>query len=415
MATNPTDFDVDLMRTAELGDGLLAELDQLRELDPVHWSAATGGWLITRHADVVRGFSGELPLSVNRLPVIQFSVIPRQEWERRIPALIKHVPKWIVLTDPPDHTRLRKLLVRAFNRKVVEGVRPYVRDRIAALMAHAAQERDLEFVEGIARQLPGGVILKLMGIDEGYVTHLKDWANAFQLGLSSNRPRPEWLEAADRAMSEMNAVFAREIDTRRRQPREDLISAMLHATEDGESLSEEEMLAALSLLLVAGHDTTHNSMTLGLVALGRNPQAWQYMRAHPERTLECVNEIMRLSAMSAAQTRIATEDFEWHGKLIHAGEPVFLMQAAGNRDPRVFERPGELDFAHDNAQSLVFAPGLHHCVGHLLAKMQLTEFFAALVQRFDPVEILDRRLDFMPQIVFRGLFKLHVRFHPRTN
>jgi pimeloyl-[acyl-carrier protein] synthase len=414
MAASSEAFDVDLMKTAALGDAILGELDRLRELDPVHWSEATHAWLVTRHADVMRGFSGELPLSVDRLAYIQFAVIPQAELQRRIPTLLKYIPKWIVSTDPPAHTRQRKLLVKAFNKKVVESVRPYARERVTRLLDQVLQTPETEFVEGIARQLPGGVILKLIGLPEENVSRLKQWATAFQLGLASNRPRPEWLETADRAMAEMNELFAREIAEHRRAPRDDLLTALLHATEDGETLSDDEMLAALSLLLVAGHDTTHNSITLGVVALSRSPSSWAYMRAHPERTLDCVNEIMRISAMSAAQARVALKDFEWGGKLIKQGDAVFLMQAAGNRDPSVFPRPDQIDFSHDNTQSLVFGPGLHHCVGHLLAKMQLCEFFSQLVQRFDSVELLDKHLDFMPQIVFRGLFKLNVRFHPRV-
>jgi pimeloyl-[acyl-carrier protein] synthase len=415
MAAISEAFDVDLMKTAELGDAILAELDHLRELDPIHWSEATHAWLVTRHADVMRGFSGELPLSVDRLPHIQFSVLTPAEQAQRIPTLLKYIPKWIVSTDPPAHTRQRKLLVKAFHKKVVEGVRPYARDRVARLLDDAEKQPQQEFVEGIARQLPGGVILKLIGLPEENVSRLKQWANAFQLGLASTRPRPEWLETADRAMAEMNELFVREIEAHRRAPRDDLLSALLHATEDGETLSDDEMLAALSLLLVAGHDTTHNSITLGVVALSRSPASWSYMRAHPERILDCVNELMRISAMSAAQARVALKDFEWGGKQIKQGDAVFLMQATGNRDPSVFPRPEQIDFSHDNNQSLVFGPGLHHCVGHLLAKMQLTEFFSQLVERFDSVEVLDKRLDFMPQIAFRGLFKLNVRFHPRAH
>jgi cytochrome P450 len=415
MAINPRTFDVDLMQTAALGDAILVELDRLRELDPIHWSESTRGWLVTRHADVMRGFSGELPWSVDRLPSIQFSVMSPEEQAKRIPALLKYVPKWIVSTDPPAHTRQRKLLVKAFNKKVVESVRPYARERVAGLLDQAEKHPEQEFVEGIARQLPGGVILRLIGLPEENVARLKQWANAFQTGLASARPRPEWLETADRAMAEMNELFVREIEAHRREPRDDLLTALLHATEDGETLSDDEMLAALSLLLVAGHDTTHNSITLGLVALGRSPSSWTYMREHPERILDCVNELMRISAMSASQARVAVKDFEWGGKQIKQGDAVFLLQAAGNRDPSVFPHGDRLDFAHDNNQSLVFGPGLHHCVGHLLAKMQLCEFFSQLVQRFDSVEILDKKLDFMPQITFRGLFKLNVRFHPRAH
>jgi cytochrome P450 len=415
MSAVTDEFDVDLMQTAALGDAILPALDKLRELDPIHWSEATQAWLITRHEDVLRGFSGELPLSNQRLPSLQLLAIPPEQWSQRIPNLAKYVTKWIVSIDPPAHTRQRKLLVKAFNRKVVESVRPYVKQRVEHLMHLAEQQREIEFVEGIARQLPGAVILRLMGLPEEYIPNLKHWANAFQAGLSSSRPRPEWLEMAERAMAEMNEIFLRAIEERRRAPTADLITELLHATEDGESLTVDEMLAALSLLLVAGHDTTHNSMTLGVLALHRTPGAWEYMRAHPERLLECVMEIMRISAMSAAQARVASEDFQWHDKRIKKGDIVFLMQAAGNRDPRVYSHPTELYFGHDNTRDLTFAPGLHHCVGHLLAKMQLTEFFGALVQRFDGCEVLEQQLQFQPQIVFRGLYQMNVRFHPRTS
>jgi len=406
--------DVDLSKVAELGESLLTELDRLREFDPIHWSPATGAWLVTRHADVVRGFSGELPLSVNPSRRPTFSVIPPEELPKRIPTLLTYLPKWIVSHDPPVHTRMRKLLVKAFSKKVVESVRPYVQARVAQLLDEKKPNEEFEFVEGIARQLPGGVILKLMGLPQEYLPRLKAWANAFQMGLASSRPEIKWLEAAETAMIEMNEIFRTAIEEHRRSPREDLLTSLIEATEDGESLSADEMLAALSLILIAGHDTTHNSMTLGIVALGRSPQSWRYMYEHPDRTLSCVNEIMRLSAMSAALPRVATEDFEWHGKTIRAGDPLYLIMAAGNRDPRVYGHPDRLDLERDNSQSLVFGPGLHHCVGHLLAKMQLTEFFSALVRRFECVEFLDPTLDFMPQIVFRGLYRLNVRLKPRA-
>jgi len=406
--------DVDLSKVAALGESLLTELDRLRESDPIHWSPATGAWLVTRHADIVRAFSGVLPLSVNPSRRPTFTVIPPEEVQNRIPTLIAYLTKWIVSHDPPVHTRMRKLLVKAFSKKVVDSVRPYVQARVAQLLDEQKQTEDLEFVEGIARQLPGGVILKLMGLPQELLPRLKTWANAFQMGLASSRPEVQWLDAAERAMIEMNEIFRNAIEEHRRSPREDLLTSLIEATEDGQSLSEDEMLASLSLILIAGHDTTHNSMTLGLVALGHSPQSWRYMYEHPDRTLSCVNEIMRLSAMSAAQPRVATEDFEWHDKTIRAGDPLYLMQAAGNRDPRVYAHADRLDLERDNSQSLVFAPGVHHCVGHLLAKMQLTEFFGALVRRFEGVEFLDPALDFMPQIIFRGLYKLNVRLKPRA-
>ncbi len=159
MNTTSVAPDVDLSKVAALGESLLTELDRLREFDPIHWSPATGAWLVTRHADVVRGFSGELPLSVNPSRRPTFSVIPPEEVQKHIPTLLTYLPKWIVSNDPPVHTRMRKLLVKAFSKKVVDSVRPYVQARVAQLLDEKKPNEELEFVEGIARQLPGGVIL----------------------------------------------------------------------------------------------------------------------------------------------------------------------------------------------------------------------------------------------------------------
>ena len=124
-------------------------------------------------------------------------------------------------------------------------------------------------------------------------------------------------------------------------------------------------------------------MTMGVEALSRNPEAWQYIYENPDKILDCVNELMRYIAMSSGQPRLAAEDFEWHGKQIRKGQIVFLSIQGANRDPDAFANAEKLDFTRDNAGSLVFAPGIHHCIGHLLAKMQLCEFFSALVQRFE--------------------------------
>ena len=141
-----------------------------------------------------------------------------------------------------------------------------------------------------------------------------------------------------------------------------------------------------------------------------------YMYRHPEETFNCTLELVRYMAMSTSQPRIVVEDFEWHGKQIKKGQVIFLMHAAGNRDPRVFADPEKLDHTRTNLdQSLSFSPGVHHCVGHLLAKLQLSQFFGELVKHFEGAELLDDELHFMPQSAFRGIHDLNVRFKPRVN
>lgn len=406
-------FDVDLSAVGKLGNQFLVELNSLREADPIHWSPASRCWLITRHADVADALSGTLPLSTKRLVEIGLGAIPPADRARLFPTIMQYMPNWIIDVDPPDHTRLRKLLVKAFNKKVVEGVRPFVRERIGTLLGNLALHPEVEFNEQIARQLPGSVILKITGLSQDNLPRLRKWSNAFGEGIGAPFASIEALKRADNAMAEMNALLIDEIAKRRKNPQDDLLGELMRAAEGGETLSQDEMLGALHILIIAGHDTTSNTLTLGLEALARNPDVWEYFYRHPEHSLETSLELMRYIAMSTSQPRIASADFEWHGRSVRRGDIVFLMLAAANRDPRVFSAPEQIDPQRNLEQSMVFAPGLHHCIGHLLAKMQVSEFFSSMVQRFEGADILEQNLQFLPQVAFRGVQALNVRMRPR--
>jgi cytochrome P450 len=323
------------------------------------------------------------------------------------------MPRILPNMDGPEHARLRKLFVKAFSRKIVEDLRPYVRERVATILDRAAARRDIEFNESVARQLPGAVILRLLGMSESYLDRLKAWTDGVTRALTAFDPQPEWLDELEVVVTEMLEVFRGEIEARRSAPRSDFITALVTAADEGDTLTVDEMIAALILVIIAGHDTTSNSMTLGVRALDRNPSTWAELRAHPERGVEAAVELMRYSAMSAGQPRLAAQDFEWRGRKIHRHDIVMLMIAGSNRDPQIFPNPEKLDLSRANDQSQTFAPGLHHCIGHLLAKLQLSEFFTALTQRFDRVEILEEP-EFTPNLVFRGVTGLKVRFHTRA-
>jgi pimeloyl-[acyl-carrier protein] synthase len=415
MSESPVQFDVDISTVGILGNRFLAELSTLRETDPVHWSPASRCWLITRHADVTEALSGTLPLSNKRLVDIGLGAIAPADRARLFPTIMQYMPNWIIDVDPPDHTRLRKLLVKAFSKKVVERVRPFVRERVNTLLSDLARHPEVEFNEQIARQLPGSVILKLTGLSQDYLPRLRKWSNAFGEGIGAPYASIDALKRADEAMAEMNVILVDEISKRRDNPQDDLLSELMRAAEDGETLTRDEMLGALHVLIIAGHDTTSSTITLGLEALARQPDIWEYLYRNPDQSHDTCLELMRYIAMSTSQPRLASADFEWHGQLIKRGDIVFLMLAAANRDPRAFVRPEQIDPQRNLEHSLVFAPGLHHCIGHLLAKMQVTEFFSSLVQQFEGAEILDKTLQFLPQVAFRGLHALNVRMKPRNN
>ena len=415
MNTPNEKFDVNIGHAGILGNRILGELNKLRELEPVHWSPASGCWLVTRHEDIMKALEGDaLPLSYKRLVAATLPHVPEADRVRLYPTLMRYMPNWIIDVDPPVHTRLRKLLVAAFNKKVMDEVKPFVVERVALLMDMMQKKPTMEFGEDAARLLPGSVILKLLGVPQENLLRLKEWSQAFNSAVAVPGVTHEALMRCENAFVDMNKLFATVIDMRRAKPENDLISALIEANDAGDKLSHEEMLGACQLIIVAGHDTTHSSMCLGTAALANHPEYWNYMYRHPEENFNCTLELIRYMAMSTSQPRFVIADFEWHGKQLKKGDVVFLMHAAGNRDPRVFAEPEKLDHTRKNLdQSLSFSPGLHHCIGHLLAKLQLAEFFGALVKNFSGAELLDEELHWMPQIAFRGIHDVNMRFTPR--
>jgi cytochrome P450 len=394
-----------------LGDELIPRLNAIREAEPIFWSEAQRGWFVTRFADVAEGFGGKLPLSNVRLGKVAFAAIPEAEWPQRVPLLTTATPAFANMTDPPYHARLRKPMNNAFGKSNVETMRAFVQRRIRQLLDEAEASGEVEFIASIARPLTGSVIMQLMGVPEAHLANLRDWANAIVMALGTARPTAVLLEEGERAMREMDKVFTEELGRRKGAPSDDFLSVLAAAGEGEEGLSHAELLGTCVNTLLAGHESTASTMAFGVAALAEHPDQIRYMLSHPERKLQTVEEISRFVAMSASQTRIATRDFDWHGKQIHRGDVIYLWNAAANRDPRVFARPDELDLARNIKESLVFGRGLHHCVGHFLAKLQLGEFFPAMFERFD-VELLDHPLDFSGGYAFRTLSTLRIRVKP---
>lgn len=387
----------------------LPGLARIRESDPVFPSQCQQGWLLTRHEHVHAAFA-DRRLSAVRLHVNQFGSVPEEERQTTIPNLMRFIPQWIINIDGEPHTRLRKLVMKAFGRKIVENLRPAIQQFTDDLLNRAERKGEFDFIEEIAFPLPAMVIASLLGLPDEHVPRLRQWAFNMTVALASVSPTRETLLTAERTIAEMNAVLSEQIRIRRENPAEDLLSALVHARDENDALSEEELLGICHVVLIAGHDTTANSLTLGLKALCENPQARDYYLAQPpEKGMELMQELLRFIAMSSAQVRIALEPIEFDGTLIPAGSPVFLMIAAANRDPAVFDQPDALDFTRKTSETVTFGPGFHHCVGHLLARAELDLLFRSLFARFPNVEVLDPDPGFTPNYAFRGLTALPVR------
>ena len=410
--TIETAQDIDFTKVAELGDRLLGRLNALRDTNPIFWSERHKSWIVTGHAEVVEGLRGTLPLSVSGRLRRVFQVLPESQ-RHRIPHLLETVPRMLISLDAPEHTGLRRLMLKAFSKKIADANRPFAKEIIRQTLEAAARAGELEYVEGVARRISGNMILRLMGLPQRYLPKLQYWSNALNSGLGGGGVTLDLLDQAELAAKEMREVFRDELLERRRNPTEDFISALISADEGGRRLTDEEIISTCQLTLTAGNDTTTNTIALGTVALARDPRAHEYLRSHPESIGDAIMEMMRYIAMSTAQVRVVTEDFDWNGAHLKRDDHVYLMIAGANRDPAVFQNPESMDFSRAQDKNVTFGPGLHHCIGHLIAKMQLSEFFPALLQRFDSVELLDHPLHWGSALGFRGLTSLRVRLHPR--
>ena len=406
------ELDVDLFRAEELGDGIIEPLNRLRAAAPIYWSAKRGMWLVTGHAEVAEAFRGELPLSSGRHKLIEAIMPDPAERAEIIPYMMQVFPHFLTNTDPPGQLRLRRLMMKAFSRKIAEANRPFAAELIKGLLDQVEARGEVEFMEDVARPIPANIILRMMGLGQEHMPRLKRWAYYLNAGLGGAAPNRATLAETERCLIEMRDIFLDELRKREAAPDGGFLSELIAARDGADKLTEDEIVAICHLTLIAGHDTTANSLALGTATLAEAPQMRAYIRNHPEAIGDAVMEIMRLSGVSTSMGRIATDDFEWHGHSIKAGQVLLLMIIAANRDPQVFADPLRLDPARPQLENMTFAPGLHHCIGHLMAKMQLSEFFPELVRRFDRFEVLDHPIQFGGGISFRGPERLRMRFTP---
>ena len=406
---------LELGQVERLGDRIIGRINAAREHGPVWWSEAEHSWIVTGHAEVADGFQQRVPLSSDR-SVLMAGLIPDADERARImPNTLRYFRHFLINLEGPAHLRMRRLMTKAFSRKVAEDYRPFAREVIAKTLDAVKGRAEVEFVEEIGREITGRNLLRIIGLEDEdfYMPKLKYWSYILNAGLGAVSGL-DTIAEMDRALGDMAMVFQAEIDKRRAHPRADFLSQLIGAEDNGDRFTDDELVGNMHLILIAGHDTTLNTMALAVDALSRHPEARTHMRDHPDDVLESVSELMRYIAMSTEQTRLVAEDFEWNGHQFKKGQIVRLFIAGANRDPSVFADPEKLDLTRATDASLTFAPGAHHCIGHLLAKMQLTEFFPAFLDRYESWTVLDEELPFGGGLNFRGPQTMNLRLQARA-
>ncbi|MEU6122101.1 cytochrome P450 [Streptomyces sp. NPDC047123] len=379
---------------------------RLREAGRAHHYAPTDQWLIPHHADV------SALLRDRRLGRSYLHRFTHEEFGRPAPPAA-HEP-FHVLNDhgmldleAPAHTRIRRLVAKAFTPRTVERLRPYVTGLADRLVAGLVADGGGDLVARIAEPLPVAVIAEMLGVPEADRPLLRPWSAAI-CGMYELNPGPATAARAVRASVEFTAYLRELIAVRRRQPGEDLISGLIAAHEDGESLSEQEMISTCVLLLNAGHEATVNATVNGWYALFRHPAQLAALRADPAGLVPAaVEELMRYDSPLQLFERWVLDDIEIGGVTIPRGAELALLFGSANHDPAVFDRPAGLDLARRDNPHLSFGAGIHYCIGAPLARLELTASLRALLRGAPGLRpAAEPRRN--PNFVIRGLAELLV-------
>ena len=378
----------------------------LRDRAPVLYHEPTDHWLISRYADV------QAVLKDRRFGRTYLHVATHREMGRPVPP-DWHDPFWWLINngildmEPPQHTRVRRLVSKAFTPRMVEALRPKVQAITKGLLDAVQQAGEFDLIADVAEPLPVTVIAEMLGVPEADRHLLRPWSSEICL-MYELHPTEEHQRRSVAASRDF-ADYLRELERERRaNPGQDLISALAQVVDGGERLSEGELIGTCVLLLNAGHEATVNATGLAWWSLFHHPRELARLRADHSLIPTAVEELLRFESPLPMFERWVLEDVELHGVRIPRGAELGLLYASANRDPAVFDQPEELRLSRDNNQHLTFGHGIHFCLGAPLARVELATSLSAILRRLPGLHLV-REPEFKPNYILRGLQELRVR------
>ena len=388
--------------SAEMAQDPYPTYAKLRGRDPVHRSRLMDAWVFSRFSDA------DAILRDHR----HFSSDPRKRVASGRRASLPRVeePSMLFL-DPPDHTRLRALVNKAFTPRAVAALEPHIRELMTTLLDAVDDPAAFDLMEAVAKPLPVIVIAEMLGIPPEDRAQFAVWSDQ-RARILEPTLSPEERETADAAMRSLDEYLVPIISERKADPKDDIISALAQAEEEGDKLTEREVLIMLRLLLVAGNETTTNLIGNGVLALLRHPDQLAALREDPGLIPSAVEELLRFDSPVQVDMRSVRDDCDVNGFPLRRGDSVVMLLGAANRDPDRFEAPDRLDVRRGNQNHLAFGRGIHHCLGAPLARLEGRVVLETLIERFGSMRLLEDRPAFRSSVVLRGLLALPVATAP---
>ncbi len=382
---------------------------RLREHDPVHWDPFLHAWVVTGYAGVVEVLH---KFSADRTPTPdQLRAMGLQAFE----PVAKVMVRQMLFMDPPTHTQLRSLCSRAFVSRRVDGLRPHIQEVADGLIDRAmaggtGDPGHMDVIADFAAPLPAIVAAELLGLPASDHVQLKAWSADFAEMLGNFQHNPDRIARVMRSLEEMLQYFRSAVKQSRRSSDEGLIHLLLAASEGGERLSEEQVIANVIVTMVGGQETTTNLIGNGLLTLLRHPGDLARLRDDPSIVDSAVEELLRYESPSQHTGRLAPADLELGGKRIRRKDAVMAVMAAANRDPAFFPEPDRLDLKRRNNRHVAFGWGAHFCFGAPLARIEGQVAFTTLVRRLPALRLETTALNWRQNLGLRGLVDLPVSF-----
>ncbi len=375
-----------LLAAPDLIDDPYPIYKRLREEAPVFWSEHFNGWVITRYDDVVKTFMDSARFRNGGRFEPVFDALPA-ELHDEFAAMRHHFQHGVISADPPDHTRLRALIQKAFTPRAVDAMRDVAQRLVDARLDAVTSQGRMDVLHDLANPLPVAVIAQMMGVPASDAGQLKAWSDDTMRFQAGGRATPDVLRISKRALFEfrdyLKAIFA----LRRAEPRDDLISALVHAEEQGDRLSEEELLAM------------------------NHPDQLAALRANPGLIAPAIEECLRYDTSLQRNRRIVADDFEFGGQPLRKGQFVMQVIGAANRDPEVFPEPDRFDITRSPNPHIAFGRGIHFCLGAPLARIEAPIALNALIQRFPNLQLATDRPEWRrEQGALRSLRALPVKW-----
>ena len=376
----------------------------LREKDPVHQSPM-GFWVLTRYDDVVTSLRDPRYGRDGFAPLIEATYGPE--------TAEGNLPRSMLMRDPPDHTRLRALVNKAFTPRVIEGMRAHIQAIVDRLLDKVQGARSMDVIDDLAYPLPVTVICEMLGVPLDDQNAIRGWSSdiARSLDAIGLMADPDIVARGVAARRNLTEYFRRLLPERRQHPKADLLSLLIAVEEQGDKLNEGELLAMCLLLFIAGHETTVNLIGNGTLALLEHPDQMARFKDDPALIPSAIEELLRYDSPVQWTARITTASVELGGREIPSGSMIIAAIGAANRDPSHFSDPDRLDIARADNRHVSFGFGIHFCLGAPLARVEGQIALGTLLRRMPDLALqTGATLDWRESSALRGLKRLPVTF-----